>query len=53
MLSFATQLVAIQIAILDSLLQVFHDGEFERLGSSRTIQVNVWVIAAINRDLES
>jgi hypothetical protein len=35
------------------LLQVFQDGEFERLGSSRPIQVNVWVIAAINRDLES
>jgi chemotaxis protein methyltransferase CheR len=34
------------------LLQVIQDGEFERLGSSRTIKVNVRVIAATNRDLE-
>jgi chemotaxis protein methyltransferase CheR len=35
------------------LLQVLQDGEFERLGSSRTIKVNVRVIAATNRDLEA
>jgi chemotaxis protein methyltransferase CheR len=34
------------------LLQVLQDGEFERLGSSRTIKVDVRVIAATNRDLE-
>jgi len=34
------------------LLQVLEDGEFERLGSSRTIKVDVRVIAATNRDLE-
>jgi len=34
------------------LLQVIQDGEFERLGSSRTIKVNVRVIAATNRDPE-
>ena len=35
------------------LLQVLQDGEFSRLGSTRTIKVNVRVIAATNRDLEA
>ncbi len=34
------------------LLRVLQDGEFERLGSSRTIKVNVRIIAATNRNLE-
>ena len=33
------------------LLRVLQDGEFERLGGSRTVKVNVRVIAATNRDL--
>ncbi len=33
------------------LLRVLQDGKFERLGSGKTIQINVRVIAATNRDL--
>jgi PAS domain S-box-containing protein len=34
------------------LLRVLQDGEFERLGSSRTTKVKVRIIAATNRDLK-
>jgi PAS domain S-box-containing protein len=34
------------------LLRVIQDGEFERLGSPRTIKVDVRIIAATNRNLE-
>jgi formate hydrogenlyase transcriptional activator len=34
------------------LLRVIQDGEFERLGSPRTIKVDVRIIAASNRDLD-
>jgi transcriptional regulator with GAF, ATPase, and Fis domain len=34
------------------LLRVLQDGEFERLGSTRTIKVDVRIIAATNRNLE-
>jgi transcriptional regulator with GAF, ATPase, and Fis domain len=34
------------------LLRVLQEGQFERLGSPKSIQVNVRIIAATNRDLE-
>ena len=40
-------------ALQAKLLRVLQDGEFERLGDSRTIKTDVRVIAATNRDLEA
>ena len=39
------------IELQAKLLQVIQDGEFSRLGSSKTIKVDVRIIAATNRDL--
>lgn len=40
-------------ALQAKLLRIIEYGEFERLGSSRTIKVDVRIIAATNRDLEA
>ena len=40
-------------ALQAKLLRVLQDGEFERLGESRTIRTNVRLITATNRDLEA
>ena len=39
--------------VQSKLLRVIQDGEFERLGSPRTIEVSARVIAATNRDLRA
>jgi len=39
------------IELQSKLLRVLQEGEFERLGSSKTIKVDVRVIAAISRNL--
>jgi chemotaxis protein methyltransferase CheR len=49
---FLDEIGELPLELQPKLLRVFQDGEFERLGSSGTIKVNVRVIAATNRNLE-
>jgi len=49
---FLDEIGELPLELQPKLLQVIQDGEFERLGSSGTIKVDVRVIAATNRNLE-
>ena len=49
---FLDEIGELPIVLQPKLLRVLQDGEFERLGSSKTIKTDVRVIAATNRDLE-
>ncbi|NLC70682.1 MAG: sigma 54-interacting transcriptional regulator [Desulfuromonadaceae bacterium] len=49
---FLDEIGEMPLDLQSKLLRVVQDGEFERLGSPRTIKVNVRIIAASNRDLE-
>jgi transcriptional regulator with GAF, ATPase, and Fis domain len=49
---FLDEIGDLPLELQTKLLQVLQDGEFQRLGSSRTIKVNARVIAATNRNLE-
>ncbi len=49
---FLDEIGEFPLELQSKLLQVIQNGEFERLGSSRTIKVDARIIAATNRDLE-
>ena len=48
---FLDEISEIPLELQAKLLQFLQDGEFERLGSSRTLRTDVRIIAATNRDL--
>ena len=50
---FLDEIGELPLELQTKLLQVIQDGEFSRLGSTRTIKVDVRVIVATNRDLEA
>jgi len=49
---FLDEIGELPLELQSKLLRVLQDGEFERLGSSHTIKVDVRIIVATNRNLE-
>ncbi len=49
---FLDEIGELPLELQSKLLRVIQDGEFERLGSPRTIKIDVRIIAATNRNLQ-
>jgi PAS domain S-box-containing protein len=49
---FLDEIAELPLELQSKLLRVIEEGEFERLGGSKTISVDVRIIAATNRNLE-
>jgi formate hydrogenlyase transcriptional activator len=49
---FLDEIGELPLELQSKLLRVLEEGNFERLGSTKTLQVNVRIIAATNRDIE-
>ena len=50
---FLDEIGEVSLTLQSKLLRVIEDGEFERVGGSRTTKVNIRVIAATNRNLQN
>ena len=49
---FLDEIAELPVSLQAKMLQILQDGQFERVGDSRSVQIDCRVIAATNRDLQ-